>query len=197
MTRLLSGDGTAQVAEIILFPVLGLIIGSFMRELHKTKLKIPYTPILLVVGLIGGAFWDHFGTIGRSSLHLSDIDPHGILLIFVPILVFESAFNADFHIFKRALYQILLLAGPGIGISFLLVAVVMKVILGYDDDEMSWEAALVLGTMVSATDPVAVVALLKELGAPHSFSTIIEGESLLNDGTAIVFFSIFLKLAEG
>lgn len=72
-----------------------------------------------------------------------------------------------------------------------------KLLLGYDDTELSWYQAFTLGCVLSATDPVAVVALLKELGASVRFNTLIEGESLLNDGTAMVFFMLFLDLAKG
>lgn len=73
----------------------------------------------------------------------------------------------------------------------------VKSIIGYDDDSIDWWGALVLGSILSATDPVAVVALLKELGAPLHISTLIEMESLFNDGTAMVFFSIFYASFKG
>lgn len=67
----------------------------------------------------------------------------------------------------------------------------------YPDDELNWYEALTLGCVLSATDPVAVVALLKELGASVRFNTLVEGESLMNDGTAMVFFTLFLNLVKG
>lgn len=73
----------------------------------------------------------------------------------------------------------------------------MQYILGYNGDSFSWEAALLFGSIVSATDPVAVVALLKELGASKRLATMIEGESLLNDGTAMVVFLVLLDIVEG
>lgn len=77
------------------------------------------------------------------------------------------------------------------------MAACFKMILMYPDDELNWYEALTLGCVLSATDPVAVVALLKELGASVRFNTLVEGESLLNDGTAMVFFALFLDLAKG
>jgi NhaP-type Na+/H+ or K+/H+ antiporter len=77
----------------------------------------------------------------------------------------------------------------------------MKYILGYNDDkkesEFDFNAALLYGAIISATDPVAVVSLLKELGASKELSTLIEGESLLNDGTAMVVFFVMLDVVEG
>ena len=62
---------------------------------------------------------------------------------------------------------------------------------------MNWYQALTLGCILSATDPVAVVALLKELGSSTHFNILVEGESLMNDGTAMVLFTLFLSLSEG
>jgi len=77
----------------------------------------------------------------------------------------------------------------------------MKYILGYNEENtdgaFTWEAALMFGAIISATDPVAVVALLKELGASKKLATLIEGESLLNDGTAMVIFLVLLEMVEG
>jgi NhaP-type Na+/H+ or K+/H+ antiporter len=86
-----------------------------------------------------------------------------ILFIFIPVLIFESGFNCDWYVFKRALINIILLAAPGVFIGAILLAICLKVILGYDD--ITWYGALTMGSILCATDPVAVVALLKELGA--------------------------------
>jgi len=167
-----------------------------MREFNK-KTKLPYTPILLVLGIVASLCGDHIGMISNSTSLIAQIEPSGILLIFIPILIFESSFNADWFIFKKSLKQILLLAGPGVAISFGMIAFTLKIILGYDDLELSWSSALMVGAILAATDPVAIVALLKDLRAPMYFSTIVEGESLLNDGTGVVFFTIFSNLAAG
>ena len=196
--RVLSSENDlfSDTSLIAFFVSFGLLLGVMMRAFHK-KTNIPYTPVLLVLGIIGSIAGEKILAVGRVTHLISHIEPAAILLIFLPILIFESSFNADWHIFKRLLKQILLLAGPGVMISFALVAVTLKVILRYDNDELSWNSALMLGAIVAATDPVAIVALLKDLGAPHYFSTIVEGESLLNDGTGVVFFTIFSNLAAG
>ena len=121
----------------------------------------------------------------------SNTQPHSILLLFLPPLVFESSFNADWHIFKRELYQILLLAIPGVLIGAVFSAITFKYILVHD---CTTSEALLFGSILSATDPVAVVALLKELGVSKRFSTLIEGESLFNDGTAMVLFVVMLVI---
>jgi NhaP-type Na+/H+ or K+/H+ antiporter len=72
----------------------------------------------------------------------------------------------------------------------------MRYVLRYDH-EFTFEESLMFGSLISATDPVAVVSLLKELGASRTLSTLIEGESLINDGTAFVMFTVTLDLAKG
>ena len=89
------------------------------------------------------------------------------------------------------------MAGPGVLWGAFIIAFIFKVILGYDDDSLTWYEACTLGCVLSATDPVAVVALLKELGASVQFNLLVEGESLLNDGTAMVFFLLFMGLVKG
>ena len=116
----------------------------------------------------------------------------------MPALIFESAFNSDWHIFKVEGGQVLIMAGPMLIIGTGLSALMMRFILGYNDEKgFPWSAALLYGSIISATDPVAVVALLKELGASKRLATMIEGESLLNDGTAMVVFLVLLDIVEG
>lgn len=80
-----------------------------------------------------------------------------------------------------------------------LTAVVLWYILGYNSapEDFPWAACVLFGAVISATDPVAVVSLLKSLGAPKHISTLIEGESLLNDGTAVVIFFVALDFVKG
>mmetsp|Transcript_29366 Transcript_29366/g.44326 ORF Transcript_29366/g.44326 Transcript_29366/m.44326 type:complete len:327 (+) Transcript_29366:728-1708(+) len=126
------------------------------------------------------------------------MDPHLMLLLFIPALIFESAFNSDWHIFKVEFWQVIIMAGPMLIGSTYLSALMMTYILGYNEEAgFPWNAALLYGSIISATDPVAVVALLKELGASKRLATMIEGESLLNDGTAMVVFLVLLDMVEG
>ncbi|XP_017226139.1 sodium/hydrogen exchanger 7 isoform X3 [Daucus carota subsp. sativus] len=90
--------------------------------------------------------------------------------------------------------QMLLLAGPGVILSTFLLGAALKLIFPYN---WSWTTSLLLGALLGATDPVAVVAHLKELGASKKLSTIIEGESVMNDGIAIVIFQLFFRMATG
>ena len=89
------------------------------------------------------------------------------------------------------------MAGPMLLGSTGLSALMMRYIFNYTDPEFPWSAALLYGSIISATDPVAVVCLLKELGASKRLATMIEGESLFNDGTAMVVFLVLIEFAEG
>ena len=184
-----------QEIEILLFILVSLLIGGLTREINKYT-KVPYTPLLLVIGIVWGSLDEYLGTLGESAAHVSNINPHMILLIFLPALVYESSSSTDWHTFRRLLGQVMMLAFLGVLISAFLTASSLLYILDYSD-VLSWGDALLLGSILSATDPVAVVALLKEVGASKKLATLIEGESLLNDGTAMVLFTVILEIAKG
>jgi NhaP-type Na+/H+ or K+/H+ antiporter len=198
--------------EVVIFaPFLLLAIGAFLR--HTTKsLPLPYTMQLLVLGSLLGIFlrrseWDD--ALQQSVSKLGDMDPHLMLHIFLPPLVFESAASIEWHLFTKAKWYIISLAGPGLLLASGLTGYVINILLGQSErfsnevvtlcpsEAWSAQAALMLGVIMSATDPVAVVALLKDLGCKASLATAIEGESLLNDGTALVLYTILVKIVEG
>ncbi len=133
------------------------------------------------------------GILGDSLLSWVRISPELLLVIFLPALIFGSALSVDYHTFAKELPQILTLAVPGVVISAGLTACFIKVL----PIDFSWDSALALGSVLAATDPVAVVALLKELGASQRLSLLIEGESLFNDGTAFVLFVLFFERMQG
>ncbi|XP_028411372.1 sodium/hydrogen exchanger 10-like isoform X2 [Dendronephthya gigantea] len=152
---------------------------------------IPYTVVLIFLGLVFGIFSASFEDVQVYTTMASQ-NPHLILTTFLPVLLFESAFAMDVHTFYKMFWQIVYLAVVCMAIASALAGVMAKLVFTYD---WSWFVALMFGSIISATDPVAVVALLNELGASKQLSTIIEGESLLNDGMAIVLYKIFYNLS--
>ena len=130
----------------------------------------------------------HGWHLGNSLRQISGMDPHLLLHLLLPPLLFESAFAIDWHIFSKVSPCALFLALPGLIVATSLTAGVYGAMYGWP-----WEACVLIGGILSATDPVAVVALLREMGVKKSLATLIEAESLLNDGTAVVVYSIFLK----
>ena len=177
-------DGT----EAVLFLFLAIMTGAMVRFLFK-RLPIPYTVMLIICGLAVGFAAKAEPAIRRYT-YIAHMNPHLLLHVFLPILIFESAFSMNVHTFKKTLSQTLVLAGPGLMICTILTAVMARYIFTYN---WNWFEAITFGAVLSATDPVAVVALLKELGASKRLGITIEGESLLNDGFAIVLFKIFLN----
>lgn len=196
----------------LLFIIVALFIGTATRYLLR-KSVIPYTITLLVIGILLGlanragfltTFW---GDGPEAGLYLfsKSIDWAGhinhrlIFFVFLPTLIFEAAFALHVHTFKKSFTNAFILAVPGIMLAIVITAAVAMLlnILNVGLGMWTWPVALMFGTIVSATDPVAVVSILKEVGASKKLGTLIEGESLLNDGTAIVIFMVFLTMITG
>lgn len=185
------------VIEVVCLIFIALLLGQLVKQC-SARVSLPYTTLITIIGLIVGMFHTSFGQLDIPIQAWCDMDPHLIMFLFLPPLIFESAFNTDWHMFRYEFYKILILAGPALIVATILTAVVMRYILGWDDSrDVGWASALMIGAILSATDPVAVVALLKELGASKRLSTLIEGESLMNDGTAMVVFLVLFDLVEG
>ncbi len=118
-----------------------------------------------------------------------DVSPQLILALLVPPLVFDAAFHIRLDDLRRDFWLILLLAVPGVILTTFLAGWLVAQGTG-----LAMPVALVFGALVSATDPVAVVALFRRLGAPRRLQVLLEGESLFNDGTAIVMFSLTVAI---
>lgn len=179
---------------VLLFVILALMIGALVRYLLKGS-QVPYTVALLLLGIGIGLLhrYDVFqqpnlSTLGQTLDLVADISPHLIMFVFLPTLIFESAFAMEVHLFRRMFLQIAILAVPGLMLATSLTAGLAKWAFPW---EWGWALCFMFGALISATDPVAVVALLKEVSSRKRLETLIEGESLLNDGTAIVFFTLF------
>jgi len=154
------------------------------------RFRMPYTVALVVAGL------------GLGSTHAIQA-PHLtkalLFAVFLPGLIFEAAFHLEWQDFRRNRLAILTLAVPGVLAAILLTALILaptaadlEAASGFD-----WRHALVFGSLIAATDPIAVIGLFRTMGVPRRLSALLEGESLLNDGTAIVFFSLLLAALAG
>lgn len=154
------------------------------------RLKIPYTVALVIAGVALGA------THSLSPPHLTkDL----LYSVFLPGLLFEAAFNLQFKRFWSNVLAIGGLTVPGLVLSALLVAALVEVavtrlhfVAGF-----TFVQALVFASLIGATDPIAVVALFRALGVPRRLATLVEGESLFNDGTAVAFYTVVLTLQTG
>jgi len=136
------------------------------------KFRFPY-PVLLLMAGIGVGFMPHFETI--------NINPEVVFLIFLPPFLYDAAYNISFKEFKRNLSVISLLAITLVFITTSVIAISVHYILGLD-----WSLSFVLGAILSPPDAIAAAGVTKNLGLPHRTNTILEGESLINDASALV-----------
>ena len=263
-----NSQSTSQNVVFALF--IFLLMGARVRHMLQNS-SIPYTVVLLLLGLAIGALAKNYSEVAKYTT-VADIDPHLLLHVFLPILLFESSFSLDYHVFVKLFPSIMMLAVPGKILFLFSFSIVRELYLclfilyffcifplvalqfshffplrfyfssfaphhhstfyahhvflptispsspsfpfipffhtgvilataatagfcyfvfPYD---FTLSTYLLLGAILSATDPVAVVALLRELGASKKLATLIEGESLLNDGTAIVVFLVLKSI---
>ena len=160
--------------QIVFLLFLASLVGIAAR-----RLRMPYTVGLVLVGL-------GLTIIGQIELEFTS---ELILGILIPPLVFEAAYHLNFNDLWRNLKPILILTIPGILITTFLVGGVISLGAGF-----SFQIALLFGALVAATDPDAVVALIRSLGVPKRLQVLLEGESLLNDGTVIVLYNLIIGI---
>jgi CPA1 family monovalent cation:H+ antiporter len=180
----------SAIAQTVFF-VMSLLLVALVAEPLARRIRLPFTAVLVSLGFLGSQIALANGVdVGSQTGQFHDL----VFFVFLPVLIFESAFTIDSKLFFKNLAPILILAIPIMLFSTLVTGVL--VYWGIDHPTgFPWVAAFLTGALLSATDPVAVVALLKQGGTPKRLATLIEGESLLNDATAIVLFSLALALA--
>ncbi|MCB8977883.1 MAG: Na+/H+ antiporter [Ardenticatenaceae bacterium] len=155
-----------------------LLFIAAMVAIVVRRIRLPYTVALVLVGLVL-SFFPNFLDLSVSS----DL----ILAILVPPLVFEATLHIPWRQLKKDLMPVMLLAVGGTLVGTFLVGGLVAQFLS-----ISWAAALAFGALISATDPVAVIAFFRSLGVSKRLTILVEGESLFNDGVAIVIFSLAL-----
>jgi CPA1 family monovalent cation:H+ antiporter len=168
---------SAQQRFLLLLILVGAL-ATVLGLVSKRARMVPYPVVLaaagVVIGLLPGGQLGHVG---------ADV----ILLAFVPGLVFEAALTLDLPVLRRRLLPVGLLATLGVGLTVVLIGTLTHVILG-----LSWAGGMLLGAILAATDPIAVVTLMRQMKAPSGLSAILEGESLFNDGTGVAVFTAVL-----
>lgn len=185
----------------LLYFIVDLMAGALILYFLERMLpNLPYTCALFMVGCISGvshfAGWaSHVWPTWYLTVQMwQTINPHMLFFGFLPTLIFGEAMRLNGQLVQQCIWQILLLACPGVLIGTFLTAAFAVYILPYGWD---WPIALVFGSTLSATDPVAVVALFNTLGVSPRLTMLISGESLLNDGTAMAIFALMLKVVLG
>ena len=192
-------SNSSSVILFLSFSVLFACISKFVfSKLLKNKLPIPFTVSVLLLSFIIGIIVTQVKGARNDFLfgeiQLRGINPHMMYYIFLPLLIFDSSFNGHFHLIQQQLLSAILLAGPGVFLCTGVIALCAVYIFPY---HWSWLVSLMFGSILSATDPVAVVAILHDSGASESLASLIDSESLLNDGSAFVIFLIFHNIVIG
>jgi len=178
-----------NIALAVLFFMVLLLLAVLAEPLAE-RIRVPFSAVLVVIGFVGsevlvaagfdtGVRWENFHEL--------------IFYVFLPALIFDAAFRLDFRSLLKDLIPIVLLAVPFMVLAAAITAVIVYYGIAHPSG-FPWIAALITGALLSATDPVSVLALLKTTKAPERLNILLEGESLFNDATAIVLFSILIAL---
>jgi CPA1 family monovalent cation:H+ antiporter len=178
LIMLFSVTTQASTAESNVVTVLWLLIAVTVVAVLTKYIRLPYTIALVLAGIVI-AF-----TPGIPKVVLT---PDLIVIIFLPTLLFEAAYNLSFEHLREELRFISALAIWGVVATVGLVAGLLMWWGGF-----AWQTALIFGAIVGATDPISVVATFRSLGVARRLTIIIEGESLFNDGSALVIFNLLL-----
>lgn len=206
--------------DVLLFMFFGIGVGVlFMQFLNKIGDPVPYTVVVFIAGILFALankdgtgnlappsysrlvelkriFYFVFislGVFGQSVRLWINIDAELLLFVFLPPLIFGEAMSLNWYQAKGAFNQAAILAGPGVLIGAVLMGCFVKAMF----PQWTWYLCMTMGSITAATDPVAVVSLLKSAGASPKLTMIIVGESLMNDGTAMVLFTVFYNLLCG
>jgi len=188
--------------SVLMLIIFWLFIGALIRSLPLSlQRRLPYTVLVLLVGLglgyLGAActsdgFMCHPYQVISEKAPRPGISPAMLQLAVLPPLIFAELFHTDIYMFRKVMGQALILAFPGVLLSAVLMCAFVVFLLPQYFD---WNTGMMFGAMLAASDPVAVLAGMKELGADPRLTTIISGESIMNDGCALVLFTLFYGAA--
>jgi len=170
--------------------IIGLLLAASFSAILFRRIKFPYTIGLVLVGILLFVLGDQIRMLKvMQHIHLT---PNIILYILLPTLIFDAAIHIDSRLLLKNLTPVLTLAAPGLVLATAVTGLIIAWLT-----PLSIGSAMLFGALISATDPVAVIALFKELGAPRRLTMLVDGESLFNDATAIVAFNIVMGIVAG
>lgn len=165
--------------------VLILLLVAAVVGMGARRFRLPYTLALVVAGLL-------LGGLDLQILHDVELNAELLLLLLLPALLFEAAFHIDLTEFRRNIAPIFTLAVPGVLLASGACAGLLYLSLGASGlvEGFGWREAWLFSVVIAATDPVSVLALFRQFGVAKRLYLVVEGESLLNDGVAVVLFVV-------
>ncbi len=175
----------------VFLSIFTLMLIALGVNLLAAKIRLPYTVLLVIVGSLLVPLSQLEALSFISSFQLT---PESLFFVFLPILIFESAYNMKFRDVKENKYSMGILAVFGLLISIVFIGFAGQWALHLMGRNIPLLVTLLFGAIISSTDPVAVLSLFKEYGAPHRLTLIFEGESLFNDATSFALFLVFLDI---
>ena len=168
---------------LVVRAAVALIAAATLVAAFARRASLPDSIVLVLAGLLGANLFPEIALV---------VTPGLVLGVFVPGLVFAAAYSIDWSDLRPVLGPILALAIPGVLASAVVVAFALHLGVG-----IPFELAFVVGAITAATDPVAVVATMRRLDVPRGLRTLVDGESLLNDGTGLVLFALAVRAVGG
>jgi NhaP-type Na+/H+ or K+/H+ antiporter len=201
------GDGGHHVSLVAVPVIFGIMLcvasvasTQFCKNLPAV-FQLPHTVVMFLLGATVSALAEFYpgeeGSLQWVITYIQVLDAHIIFWVLLPVLLFEDAFDVTWKVMERCIKSSLLLALPGVALNAVLTGALIKATFWTTDAFSDWPTAIMTGSILAATDPVAVIGALKALKAPEKLSNLIKGESLCNDGSSFVMFVVFRGLAEG
>ncbi len=197
------GGEEEEATDVVLAIATALLLGLLIRTVDGLlprrwkERSIPFTASVLITGLVTGIVLIYGGSsdgVSNGLRQLESIEPAVLFAVFMPALITPSGLTLDFHQVRQTAPYWMTLAIFGTMINATLITMVVRYVLPYS---WSWSNSWLLGGILSATDPVSVVAIMEANACDEKLKTIINGESLVNDGVAYVLFEVFFGWAMG
>ena len=196
-----ASDHHSDVIVMLTYVFYALMLAAVVQFLVKrlpTCIRPPYAMTLFTLGALLSYLhhtqpptgWELFS---KSIRVVENINPEVVFFVILPPLLYESGSGLNWHVFRRLMWSAMTLAFPGVVLNLFFIGIFVWVSFG---EGWTLPLSFLVGSMLSTTDPVAVVAALHNLNAPDKLALLIDGESLLNDGSAIVGVLIFQNMIE-
>jgi NhaP-type Na+/H+ or K+/H+ antiporter len=180
-------SGQSVVPDVVFFVAFSLFLSLIIIDLKK-KVKVPITIMMVISGCFLRCVAEILPYQTKGYILADDIDNNLLLFVFIPPLIFETALYLEWYTFKKQFIPILLLATTGVYISTILISLATALV--YIDHDYSYKTYLALGVILSATDHVFAVAQLNEHHVESRLSTLIQGETLMNDASVLVILTL-------